>query len=93
MAPQRGGAHRPAPQHDFTGDPQAVAAYRDERRRLQREAVLGTGELIERLLTERRTRLAALRRLPWVRRLFDVTHHQVRQVLAAPRYTAVLPLR
>ncbi|MEU6070185.1 MULTISPECIES: hypothetical protein [Streptomyces] len=93
MARQRGGAHRPAPQHDLTGDPQAVAAYRDERRRLQREAVLGTGELIETLLHERRTRLAALRQLPWVRRLFDVTHHQVRQVLAAPRYAAVLPLR
>ncbi|MEU6479286.1 hypothetical protein ABZ858_20820 [Streptomyces sp. NPDC047017] len=93
MASPRGGAHRPAPQHDLPGDPLAVAAYRDERRRLQREAVLGTGDLIEKLLTERRARLAALRRLPWVRRLFDVTHRQVRQVLAAPRYAAVLPLR
>ncbi|UXY30516.1 hypothetical protein [Streptomyces sp. HUAS TT20] len=93
MAPPRGGTHRPAPQHDLTGDPRAVAAYRDERRRLQREAVLGTGELIETLLHERRSRLAALRQLAWVRRLFDVTHHQVRQVLAAPRYAAVLPLR
>ncbi|MFF4017258.1 hypothetical protein [Streptomyces sp. NPDC001843] len=93
MAPPRGGAHRPAPQHDLTGDPQAVAAYRDERRRLQREAVLGTGDLIGRLLTERRARLTALRQQPWVRRLFDVTHRQVRQTLAAPRYAAVLPLR
>lgn len=93
MAPPRGGAHRPAPQYDLTGDPQAVAAYRDERRRLQREAVLGTGDLIGRLLTERRARLTALRQQPWVRRLFDVTHRQVRQILAAPRYAAVLPLR
>ncbi|WP_129306081.1 hypothetical protein [Streptomyces sp. L2] len=93
MAPERGGARPPAPQADLTGAPHAVAAYRDERRRLQREAVLGTGDLIEKLLTERRARLAALRRLAWVRRLFDVTHRQVRQVLAAPRYAAVLPLR
>jgi hypothetical protein len=93
VASPRGGAHRPAPQHDLTGDPRAVAAYRDERRRLQREAVLGTGDLIGRLLTERRARLSALRRQPWARRLFDVTHRQVRQVLAAPRYAAVLPLR
>ncbi|MGW2640794.1 hypothetical protein [Streptomyces sp. NPDC001348] len=93
MASPRGGAHRPAPQHDLTGDPQAVAAYRDERRRLQREAVLGTGDLIGQLLTERRARLTALRQQPWVRRLFDVTHRQVRQVLTAPRYAAVLPLR
>ncbi|MGW7385779.1 hypothetical protein [Streptomyces sp. NPDC054794] len=103
MARRRGGAPQPAPQHnaqhdtqhphDLTGDPRAVAAYRDERRRLQREAVLGTGELIETLLAERRARLAALRQVPWVRRLFDVTHRQVRQVVAAPRYAAVLPLR
>ncbi|MFJ3232145.1 hypothetical protein [Streptomyces sp. NPDC086787] len=93
MVPQRGGAHRPAPPPDLAGDPHAVAAYRDDRRRLQREAVLGSGKLIEALLAGRRARLAELRRLPWVRRLFDVTHRQVRQVLAAPRYTAVLPLR
>ncbi|WP_329312509.1 hypothetical protein [Streptomyces sp. NBC_01262] len=70
-----------------------MAAYRDQRRRLQKEAVLGRGELIDSLLSGRRTALAAVRGIPWLRRLSDATARQAGQVLAAPEYAAVLPLR
>lgn len=82
-------------EHDMTlpGDPVAVAAYRDQRRRLQKEAVLGRGELITGLLAGRRAALAALSGLRWLRRLSDATARQTRQVMARPEYAAVLPLR
>ncbi|MCM2426185.1 hypothetical protein [Streptomyces sp. RKAG337] len=77
----------------FPGDAAAVAAYRDQRRLLQKEAVLGRGELIESVLRGRRAALAGLRATPWLRRLIDITHRQVRQVMARPEYADVLPLR
>ncbi len=83
----------PRPVHLLTGDARAIAAYRDQRRLLQKEAVLGHGELIETLLAGRRARLAELRRSTWVRRLFDSTHRQVLRALAHPAYARILPLR
>jgi hypothetical protein len=75
------------------GDAVCVAAYRDQRRRLQKEAVLARGDLITEVLARRRANLATLAATGWVRRVFETTHRQVEQVLAAPEYASVLPLR
>jgi len=69
--------HPYPPTPSSPGDAAAVAAYRDQRRRLQKEAVLGRGELIESVLRGRRAALAGLRETPWLRRLIDTTYRQV----------------
>jgi hypothetical protein len=91
--PAAGAAPRLPADAFLTGDAATVAAYRDQRRRLQKEAVLARGDLIAQVLARRRANLAALAVTGWVRHLFETTHRQVEQVLAAPEYASVLPLR
>lgn len=70
----------------------AVAAYRDHRRQLQKESVLGRGPLLAALLAGRRAALARLRDAVWLRRLSDMTYRQVAEVLDGGRYRELIPL-
>ncbi|MEH0517432.1 hypothetical protein QA942_27575 [Streptomyces sp. B21-106] len=70
-----------------------IAAYRDQLRRLQREALLGGGEVLERLLAGRAAALARLRSAPWLRALSDATLRQMRTVVRSGAYACALPLR
>ena len=60
---------------------------------LQREALLGGGELLERLLAGRAAALARLRSTPWLRVLSDATLRQMRTVPRSGAYACALPLR
>jgi len=71
----------------------AVAVYRDHRRQLQKEAVLGRGPLVPALLAGHGAALARLREAGWLRRLSDATCRQVAAVLAGGRYRSLIPLR
>jgi hypothetical protein len=75
------------------GHARAVAVYRDHRRQVQKEAVLGSGTLLAGLMTDRAAALAALRDVPWLRRLSDGTFRQVTAVLSSGRYRGLIPLR
>ncbi|MFD7033114.1 hypothetical protein ACFWAR_34330 [Streptomyces sp. NPDC059917] len=70
----------------------AVAAYRDHRRQLQKESVLGRGPLLAGLQAGRRAALGRLRHAGWLRGLYDATHRQFAQVLAGGEYAGLIPL-
>ncbi|MDG4864948.1 hypothetical protein P8605_43045 [Streptomyces sp. T-3] len=71
----------------------ALRAFAEHRRRLQQEAVLGHGSLLEPLLAAHRSALARLREVTWLRLLSDATLRQMREVLEPPAYPGILPLR